>query len=275
MAKWIVTTKYWLCAVGLWLAALAAQAADDGFLWAVRDPAGQLRGYLFGTVHLCSAECYPLPEAAGAAFRGSRVLALELDPADPSIGAALNRAGRTPEDLAGLSERLPADHWRTLVGLAARHGLPPQFLDRMQPWLISMSLMVSAAGQLGYGPQWGVDSWLAAEARAAGIELHALETVERQIDALAAGGEAAQLAALEQTVSLLESGKLGEYLDEMLRAWRTGDGPALARLLDLDADEVALAPLLEQVLAQRNHEMAFNIARLMRGPGPVFVAVDA
>lgn len=275
MARSIVTTKFWLCAVGLWLVALAAQAGDDGFLWTVRDRAGETRGYLFGTVHLCSAACYPLPESANEAFRRSRLLALELDPTDPSIGAALNRAGRVADGLAGLSERVSAAQWRALVDLAGRQGLPPNLLDRMQPWLISMALMVSAAGQQGYGSQWGVDIWLAKAARDADIEVMALETVARQIEALAAGGEAAQLAALDQTVRLLESGRLGGYLHEMLRAWRSGDGPALARLLDLDADEVALAPLLEQVLAQRNHEMAFRVARLMRGPGPVFVAVGA
>ncbi len=275
MARWIVTTKHGLCAVGLWLVALAVQAGDDGFLWTVRDRAGALRGYLFGTVHLCSAACYPLPESARAAFNASRVLALELDPTDPTIGVALGRAGRVPAELAGLSGRLPAAQWLALVGLARQQGVSPQLLDRMQPWLVSMSLMVSAAGQLGYGPQWGVDVWLATAARATGIELLALETVERQIDALAAGGEAAQLAALAQTIDLLENGRLGDYLDRTIRAWRSGDGPALAKLLELEADEEALAPLLDQVLAQRNHEMAFRIAQLTDAPGPLFVAVGA
>ena len=275
MTRWIERTKYWLCATVLWLAACPAHAADDGLLWSVRDPVGTLRGYLFGTVHLCSAACYPLPPLASEAFSSSRLLVLELDPADPSIGRQLTRAGQLREGSGSLSARLPAEKWLALVELGAGQGLRPQLLERMQPWLVSMSLMVGAAAQLGYGPQWGVDLWLADAARRAGVELVALETVERQIAALAGGGEAAQLAALTQTIALLEGGELGDYLEAMLRAWRSGDGEALARLLEVGADEAELAPLLEQLLAQRNHEMAARVAQLIARPGPVFVAVGA
>lgn len=275
MVRKIVTVKRWLWAAAVWLAALPASAGDDGFLWSVRDSAGETRGHLFGTVHLCSARCYPLPAKARAAFRASRRLALELDPADPSIGPALNLAGRLPDAAPGLSERIPARQWRWLVDTARQQGLPPSVLSRMQPWLASMSLMVGAAGQAGYGPQWGVDLWLAGEARRAGIEVLALETVARQIEAMSAGGEAAQLAALAQTVALINAGRVDEYFDAMLRAWRRGDGAALAQLLEMDADAAAMAPLLDELLAQRNHEMAAALARLLAGPGPVFVAVGA
>ena len=82
-------------ALALW-AGLAA-AAGPLFLWELKDAGGALRGWLYGTIHVCDASCFPLPVPVREALAAADGLALELDPADPSLGPALARAGLLPK----------------------------------------------------------------------------------------------------------------------------------------------------------------------------------
>ncbi|MCK6388988.1 MAG: TraB/GumN family protein, partial [Zoogloea sp.] len=78
----------------LW-AGLAA-AGGPLFLWELKDARGALRGWLYGTIHVCDAACFPLPAPVRDALASAGGLALELDPADPALGPALARAGALP-----------------------------------------------------------------------------------------------------------------------------------------------------------------------------------
>lgn len=80
---------------------------------------------------------------------------------------------------------------------STRLGLPPEAVQRLQPWMVSTLLTIRVAELAGFHTEQGVDLWLAArQARERGKPLWALETVERQIEAMAGGGDAAQVASL-------------------------------------------------------------------------------
>ena len=246
----------------------------EGLLWEVRDAQDVLRGHLFGTVHLCSERCFPLPEAVVRAFSASHALALELDPEREGMADSVARAG-----LLAPGERLDAqlpDQMRGLLAQAVAHtGVDADTVQAMQPWLASAWLMVEAARLAGFTVDWGVDRWLAREARIAGRGLVALETVPRQLRALSAGGQQAQLASLGQTLALIVGDGVGPLLERIRLAWQEGDGESLRAMLDDHADPEALAPLFDDLLEARNREMAQRIGELLHASGPVFVAVGA
>lgn len=259
-----------------WLLLWAGLATGAGplFLWELRDAGGGLRAWLYGTIHVCDAACFPLPGKVREALGAADSLALELDLADPAVMQRLGEAALLPAGTR-LDVQLPPALRPRLVLASTRMGLPPEAVQRLQPWMVSTLLTVRAAEMVGFRTEQGVDLWLAGAARAAGKPLWALETVERQIAALSGGGEAAQMASLTEVIELIESGDARVYFQRMLDAWRTGDVAALDHLLREELSSAAMAPLFEEMLDRRNREMADTLLRRLEGEGRPFVAVGA
>lgn len=258
------------------LAAWAGLAAAAGplFLWELQDARGERRGWLYGTIHVCDTACFPLPAPVREALASADSLALELDPADPALGPALARAGMLPPGRQ-LADFLPAALRPRLAAALVAIGVPDASVQRLQPWLLSSLMTLQAARLAGFHTEQGVDLWLATQARARGLPLTALETVERQIAALSAGGDAAQLASLVEVIELIEQQSGSHYFAAMLAAWRGGDPAALDSLLRDEMASPDMAPLLAELLDQRNAEMADAIAaRLQPGQRPL-IAVGA
>ena len=259
-------------ALALW-AGLAA-AAGPLFLWELKDAGGALRGWLYGTIHVCDAACFPLPAPVRDAFAGADSLALELDPADPALGPALAQAGMLPPGRQ-LTDLLPAALRPRLAAALAAVGVADASAGRLQPWLLSSLMTLQAARLAGFHTEQGIDLWLATQARARGLPLSALETVERQIAALSAGGDAAQLASLVEVIELIEAQSGQEYFAAMLAAWRRGDPAALDHLLRDEMASPDMAPLLADLLDRRNAEMLEAIAARLRPGRRPFIAVGA
>lgn len=266
--------RRWL-ALGM-LLAWAGVAAAKGplYLWEVADGRGDVRAWLYGTIHVCDAGCFPLPVAVRKALAEADSLALELDPEDPALGPGLLRAAQLPAGRS-LNDMLPAGLQPRLAAVLGQVGLPVEAAQRMQPWMVSTLLTLRAAQIAGFGTEQGVDLWLARAARSRGQPLWALETVERQIEALGAGGEAAQVASLVEVVELIERKDAEPYFRSLLEAWRRGDAEALDRLMREEATSEAMAPMLAELIDSRNREMAESITvRLTSGKRP-FIAVGA
>lgn len=263
-----------LLAGALLLWAGLAAAKGPLYLWELRDGDGALRAWLYGTIHVCDAACFPLPPDVRAAFDGADSLALELDPEDPALTRVLMAAARLP---AGerLDDRLPPALRPRLARVADRLGLPSAALQGLQPWMVSTLLTLRAAELAGYGASQGIDLSLARDARARGVALWALERPERQVAALSAGGDKAQAAFLAEVVALVEEDAAPAYFGAMLRAWRRGDVAEIDRLLSETSGGEEAAPLLEALLDERNREMADAIVGGLQPGRRPFIAVGA
>lgn len=266
----------WRALVVVWLMLWAglAGAASPLFLWELRDGAGGLRAWLYGTIHVCDVACFPLPAPVRGALAQADSLALELDLEDPAVMRRLGEAAMLPVGMQ-LDTQLPAALRPRLVLASTRMGLPPEMVQRLQPWMASTLLTIRVAEMVGFRTDQGVDLWLARQARTQGKPLWALETVERQIEAMAGGGDAAQVASLTEVIELIESGEARAYFQRMLDAWRRGDVAALDVLLREEMSSAAMAPLFEEMLDRRNREMADTLLRRLEGGGRPFVAVGA
>ena len=258
--------------IGLLIATFTGLALAGPPLWEVRDDQGRLRAHLFGTVHLCRSDCYPLPDVVRAAFERSQVVAFELDTTDPALTTALAAAGMLPEHRT-LGDVVPADLYAEVRAAVAQLGLPGEALERMRPWFVANWLTVAAADQAGYRTDHGVETVLNARARAAGKPVVALETVDRQIAALSSGGEAAHDLALRQTLGLVRDGRMSAYLRRVASAWRQGDDDALMAAMVEGLEAPAAEALLQELIFTRNGEMARRIDAMLAHPGRLFVAV--
>lgn len=251
-----------------------AAAKGPLYLWEVRDGNGQLRAWLYGTIHVCDAACFPLPAAVQGALAAADSLALELDPEDPTMAEALAQRARLAPGLT-LTDVLPAGLCQRLAQVAPPMGIDVAALQLFQPWMVSTLLTLRAAQTAGYGVDHGVDLVLARGARERGHPLWAIETVERQVAALSAGGPAVQIRYLEEVIGMLEDQVAPRYFAEMLSAWRRGDVRAMDHLIRQEYGGPQLAPLLDNLLDRRNAEMSEVIARRIASGERSFVAVGA
>lgn len=240
-------------------------------LWVAKDADTTI--YLFGTVHLLPADTdwhYPGLDKALAA---SQTLYIELTDDDQATVAALVlRHGLDPtHPLSGLLE--PAE-LQKLEAAATQAGVPGgmQALNMMRPWLAALTLAAAPLLKAGLDPQHGVDKQLKAQMLAAGKPVLGLETAEQQIRLLADMPESTQIAFLRSTLRDIDKGPA--QLTELIDAWKTGDIARIARIEDEDMRQQS-PELYQRLLVQRNQAWAAKIARLLKQPGTIFIAVGA
>lgn len=262
--------RWWL-ALCLVLASTQVLAAGGRLpLWEASNARGTV--YLFGSIHVCNAGCFPLPEAALRRLDASKTLVVELDLQRPEAQTKLMAAALLPAGQR-LSSRLPEADWGALQGAAAGLGLPGGALENMQPWMAGMLLSLTGAQQAGYEVSQGIDLALMRRASAQGLGLEELESIDIQIAALSAGSEREQREALRLTVSQLQAGSMRPILEAMVRAWQTGDAVALSRLIREGMPSGS--SLSRALIEDRNAHMAATIAQRMQDGRTRFVVVGA
>ncbi|MDP5240413.1 TraB/GumN family protein [Uliginosibacterium sp. 31-16] len=263
MLRWVLAA---CCALA---AGLALAAGPKLPLWEASKPDGATV-YLFGSIHVCNAGCFPLPEKVLRRLEASQVLVVELDPKRPEAQGKLLAAAMLPAGQR-LGDLLSAADWQALVGAARELGLPAEALAPLQPWMAGMLLSVASAQQAGYEIAQGVDMALMQRAAQQGMTLEELESIEEQIAALGAGSLREQQQALRLTVDLVRGGRASSYLAAMISAWRSGNAAQVNRLLNegLPKGSTQTRALIDE----RNVVMSQRIVRSMQDGRSRFVVV--
>lgn len=246
--------------------AVAAQPAPGPALWEVKENGTTV--YLFGTVHALPENIHWYDKRIANALDKSSELVTEIDLRNRGAAArelashAKLPAGETLRSLMSAKDRTEYDH--ALKSL----GLPANALDRVEPWFAAMNLSMLPLVEAGYRPRDGVEVQL--DAHAQGKQRAALETVDQQIALFDKLPMAQQLTILEQTVD--DVPVAAERLDAMVNAWIRGEPEKLGKLINKDMDDPVL---YKRLLTDRNARWAGWIARRLKQPGTVFVAVGA
>ena len=247
---------------------LQAQARDRGFLWRIRKDGRE--SHLYGTVHVGRQEwLLPGPHLARA-MAATQVLALELDPLDPSIQqrmAALvtRNAGDWP---AALKPRMQAQ--------ADRVCLPAE-ATALHPVLVLTTIELFSLRAQGLHAEFAQESLLSGWARSRGIPVTSLETPEAQMAALLGPAGTVDAVALEEGLSALEKGGSAAIARTLSRTWAQSDLPRLADYAawcacrDTAHDRAQIKALLDD----RNPALADGIDRLHALGKPVLAAVGA
>lgn len=251
-------------------AAPAAQAPlpdADPALWVVRDEDTTI--YLFGTFHLLDGRPW-FNDEVRTAFDTSNELVLEaIIPENQAelqplfMQLAIDQQGRL------LSQRLTAEENAKLLQALGGLGIPPQVVDRFEPWFASMMIGVTASMRLGIRPEHGPEMLLRRAAAERNLAVHELEGIEWQLRLFDAMPEEQQLAQLRQTIENVD--EIAGQLAPMLAAWSSGDIERMAAILNRSSGE---DPALHQLLfTNRNATWARWIRERMARPGTVFIAV--
>ncbi len=240
-------------------------------LWVVQD--ADTRIYLFGTMHLMTPDLDWNHGAVKTAFEASDSLRLEvadMEAETPVIQKLIQTKGQLPPERK-ISDGLTDKQKEALTAIIAQSGIPPQAVERMQPWLGSLVLSLGLFQKLGLDPKNGADKVLDGLARAAKKPVEGFETGAEQIGFFASLSEEQQRAMLISTVEDWDSAT--KMLENMVATWSSGDLEGLSSVMNESLrSQPAIGKLL---LTDRNEKWANWIAGRMAQPGTVFVAVGA
>jgi hypothetical protein len=244
------------------------EARDVGLLWRLSKNGRD--SWLFGTIHVGRLAWSAPGPALRQALARSEVMALEIDPTDPQLAARMQQLMRdAPAADAALRQRLQAQ--------VAAACLPADALQRLHPMLQLMTLTLLQARQDDLDATFAQELMLAAAARAAGMRVVALESVEQQVGALLPQDPSQMQRLLEDSLQQLESGRATPVLRRLAEAWAAGDLDTLQRYAEwcecADTDEQRA--WLRQLNDARNAHLAAGIDALHTSGQKVFAAVGA
>lgn len=242
-----------------------APPADRGLLWRLtRD--GR-RSYLYGTLHVGKPAWHRFGPRIVAAWRDTDVLALELDPTDPAVLAALNLSPPAPPLPDVLRARLARAVRRACLSAAA--------LSALHPVLQATTLTVLDARWLGLDPSYSMEALLAEHAQRAHRRIVSLESAELQMAVIVPADAHDALALVDQALAQLEDHTGRRVLARLVAAWERGDLATLEHYEEWcecaasDDDRAFLHRLNDE----RNPQLADRIDALARSGRRVFAAV--
>ena len=250
---------------------LSFQAFAETSLWKVSQ--GDSEMFIGGTIHVLSANDYPLPVEFEQAYNLAEMLVFETDLAvmvEPDaqqklLQRVMYNKGKTLED------DLKPETYQALVDYAASTGLMIDALKSFKPPLIIITLLMAELNQLGMGDA-GVDSFFNQKARKEGKKLGELEDFEVQLSVIENMGKGHED---EMILSAIEEMKeLPLIMNEMKQAWRTGNSTLLEKVgvAEMKKDYPNLYQLL---LVNRNNAWIPKIKALLKTPETEFILVGA
>ncbi|WNO53340.1 TraB/GumN family protein [Stakelama saccharophila] len=267
----------WLLGLIACVGALALSACDrpqpqrqaTPALWLASD--GDTRIWLFGTIHLLPPGVAWRTPAVRDAIAEADTLLTEIPPADPEDRAGTFLRMARAEDLPPIAERLPGVDPALLDRAVSAAGTDRAALSRMKSWAAALVIATGAGKDSGATVADGAEAVLTRAFARAGKRHEALETLAGQFAIFDSLPETAQRSLLAESVRAAASGR-ADYA-RTLDAWASGDP---ARIEAAFRPLLADSPALEQaLLIDRNARWTAEIARRMKQPGAVLVAVGA
>lgn len=262
------------------LSAAAEVENTEALLWKI-EHAGKPVSYLFGTVHLTDDRVVPQSPAWKAALAGSRRLVLELD--DMS-SANFMRAFVRQRDLMMLSggrrlrELLDGADFAKAMDILQRGGLPAEMAETFRPWVASLMLALSDCERVrmrhGLLP---LDMLLAREAQTLGLQVAGLETIERQLMAMASVPEADQVEVLKAALRTYD--RIEDILETTVQLYLGRQVAVLWPLQLALAEKAGIGPgsfasLEKNMVVERNLGMRDSAVPHL-ADGGAFIAVGA
>lgn len=237
-------------------------------LWELEGADNRIR--LMGSVHFLRQTDYPLPAGMEAAYDEADALVMEIDMSSfgpEEAQAIVARLGtRRP-----LREVMGEDAYVKARERAADTGIDLAAMDPFEPWLAAITVTQIRMMQMGFDPNWGIESRLTARALSDGKPISGLETVEQQLGFMAGMDDATQTEFLLQ--SLDEATRLEAMVDSIVRSWRNGDSDEMVELMLVSFAD--LPELEEALLIQRNRSWIEPIEALRDADKDYLVIVGA
>lgn len=246
---------------------LATPALAEPALWKVSDADSSI--YLFGSIHVFTKPVdWRTPQFDAILNAADHVyfeVLMDIEAYSTitqiTLTKGMFRDGRTLRDV------LTPEQYTRLSAIADTVSADMVALERMQPWLATMTLMQGAYPETTAGVETLVDVEVATERK------RGLETAAEQMGFLSDATLDEQVTTLMSTVDGIESGAVSA-LDDLIDAWQSGDTGALAAAIDAQVtpDDAAL---YDRLLTERNARWVAPLEELLAANDESLVIVGA
>jgi uncharacterized protein YbaP (TraB family) len=233
------------------------------------------------TMHISDPRISRLPAQAKEAIAHSKSVALEVaDLSDKAVAAAMAKSQELVAYGGGktLKTQLSAEEFQKVEHVVAQAGMPAKVAEVLRPWLISMLLATSDCErkQVAAGAKV-LDLKVAAEAQKDGLRITGLETIEKQLKALASIPDDQQIAMLK--VGLKYADRSDDMMETLVQMYLKREiGAAMPFQLALAAAAGVPASAFDgfkkTLLLDRNAGMRDAAVPLIE-KGNAFIAVGA
>lgn len=249
----------------------------QGVLWRIVG-AGPAPSYILGTIHVTDERVHDLPPPVKTVMELAESLTVEIR-LDAAASLAMAGAMMLDEGEEGLDALLGPAEFGRLAAIADPYGIPAGMLPRLAPWGAAMAVSVPPEEYRRMaGGEPVLDARLEAMAETRGIPIHALETIEEQIDALAGMPQHHQLTMLRQVIAVHGvHGEFEELFERMIALYLQRDIAGVQTwLVDRSAgpNEALLDAFLERLVYARNRRMVERMAPRL-AEGNALIAVGA
>lgn len=267
--------KAWLFVLLTLALVLPSVAAEPRALcWQIRS--GKSEIILLGSLHVGSADFYPLAAPIEAAFKRAQILGVEANIADPQSSLIAMQLGLyTGQDR--LDDHISAPLLARLGKVLPRYGMSLDLLRNLRPFMLLSTLTMAEAMRLGYDPQAGVDMYFLQKAQARNMKIVELESIQAQMELMNGFTDKESEAMLTQTVDGIERDSMGKEFRDMVSAWRAGDVPRFVQAVNASfaGDRTTQDMMMKKLNVARNGAMADKIETYLRSGQTHFIVVGA
>lgn len=246
-------------------------AYAEASLWRVSKGNNQI--YIGGTVHLLGKSDYPLPDEFEQAFREIDLLVLEADLdalSKPKAQAQIVRSLMYPNDTT-LKDQIKPKTFKALERYCKANNLTITAMQKMKPAMVVLTLTMAELKRLGLADA-GVDQFFLEKAKSKGKKITGLETAEAQINMLENMGKGHENELILSTIKELK--KTPEFMDEMKKAWRTGNLADLEKV-GIKTMRAEFPELNKSLLTNRNNTWLPKIKAMLATPERELILVGA
>ena len=255
--------------VGVALCTQASAQIVKPFLWELSR--GDKIVTLFGSLHVGKPDFYPIPESVIKRFEDSTVLAVEADITLPETQQACVKLAATDDKL---EDMLSGDDFAALSGYVKASNIPEATFSKRKLWMVNLALVGAELNQLGVDFAKGLDVVFLREAKAARKRVVEVEGGAQQCGALAGASTAETTAALTRFLAAVRQNRMEKRLDQMLVAYRAGDGPSLNKVVNEEFGDSKEGMMAKQrVFDNRHPPMAERIDSYFKSPERHFVVI--
>lgn len=265
------TTTKILKNIGFTLFTAAALQAQAASVWKVTSDNSTL--YIGGTIHLLTADDYPLPDAYNVAYQASDKVVFETDmeimqrPAFKKELEAemLYEGGKT------IDQSLQPETYEKLKAYLESRNIPVAAVRRLKPSALAISLSVVELKYLGFTSE-GVDQFYTNQAIEDGKPRTWLEEPEQQIALISELNIKDDNQVIEYALSEIED--MSDTMESLRNSWRTGDMKTMEALeqMELKRD---YPDIYDSLLVQRNNRWIPQIEAMLDNKEVEFVMVGA
>ena len=256
---------------GLTLLAAATFQTQAASVWRVTSGTNTL--YIGGTIHLLTAQDYPLPKAYEKAYQAADKVIFETN-METLSDAAFRRQMQTElsySDGTTIDQVISPETYQSLKIYLNARQIPFTAIQHLKPSALAISLSMIELKHLGFTSE-GVDQFYAQKAQQDDKPKGWLEEPEAQVEMLSNLNDQDSNDVINYTLSDIKD--MPKTMNDLRECWRKGDMETMAdiELKDFKQD---YPEVYQSLLVERNNLWMPQIEGMLKDDGVEFIMVGA